>query len=123
LRAVVSHEVFDQDRYKLLSTVEKLERRARIFAATVRLLLALLRASCFRLAGERLPQGATSILRAVTSAHSALPLALILRILGMQHNTKMPHTRSGYPVYPPRSQGITRPFGSRDEGRRAPMSR
>ena len=86
LRAVVSHEVFDQDRQKLLSTVEKLERRARILAATVRLLLALLRASGFRLVGERLPQGATkaSILRAVTSAQSALPLALILRILGMQ---------------------------------------
>jgi len=86
LRPVVSHEVFDQDRQKLLSTVEKVERRARILAATVRLLLALLRASAFRLAGERLPQGATkaSILRAVTSAHSALPLALILRILGMQ---------------------------------------
>ena len=85
LRTVVSHEVFDQDRQRLLSTVEKLERRARILAATVRLLLALLRASGFRLLGERLPQGATkaSILRAVTSAHSALPLALILRILGM----------------------------------------
>ena len=104
LRAVVSHEVFDQDRQKLLSTVEKLERRARILAATVRLLLALLRASGFRLVGERLPKGATkaSILRAITSAESALPLALILRILGMppsryhawrrdKHNAKMPH--------------------------------
>ena len=65
----------NQDRQKPLSTVEKVERRARILAATVRLLLALLRASGFRLVGERLPQGATkaSILRAVTSAQSALP--------------------------------------------------
>ena len=85
LRAVVTDEVLDHDREKLLSTVEKLERRARILAATVRLLLALLRASGFRLVGERLPQGAAkaSILRAITSAQSALPLALILRILGM----------------------------------------
>jgi hypothetical protein len=86
LRAVVSDEAFDQDRQKLLSTVETFEKRARILAATVRLLLPLLRASGFRFVGERLPQCATkaSILRAVTSAHSALPLALILRILGMQ---------------------------------------
>jgi hypothetical protein len=70
----VSHEVFDQDRRQLLRTVEKLERRARILAATVRLLLALLRASGFRLGGERLPQGAAkaNILRAITSA---LPIA------------------------------------------------
>jgi putative transposase len=85
LRAVVSHEVFDQDRQQLLTTVEKLEGRVRILAATVRLLLALLRASRFRLASERLPEAATkaSILRAITSALPALPLALILRILGM----------------------------------------
>jgi len=85
LRAVVSHEVFDQDRQQLLTTVEKFEGRVRILAATVRLLLALLRASGFRLVSERLPEGATkaSILRAITSALPALPLALILRILGM----------------------------------------
>jgi hypothetical protein len=75
LRAVVSHEVFDQDRQKLLSTVEKLERRARILAATVRLLLALLRASGFRLVGQRLPQGETkaSILRAVSAPRAPSP--------------------------------------------------
>src|SRR5437764_9572232 len=86
LRAVVSHELFDHDRQQLLSNVEKLEKRARILAATVRLLLALLRVSGFRLVGERLSQGATkaSILRAVSSAQSALSLALILRILRMQ---------------------------------------
>ena len=85
LRAVVSLEVFEQDRQQLFSTVEKLDRRVRILAATVRLLLALLRASGFRLAGERLPEGNTkaSILRAITSAVPALPLPLVLRIVGL----------------------------------------
>ena len=64
---------------------EKLEKRARILAATVRLLLALLRASRYRLTGERLPEGETkaSILRAITSAQPVLPLNLILRIVGL----------------------------------------
>ncbi len=84
-RAVVSLEPFGHDREKLLTTIDKLEKRARILAATVRLLLALLRASGFRLAGERLPEGATktSILRAITSALPALPLNLVLRIIGL----------------------------------------
>jgi hypothetical protein len=44
-----------------------------------------LRASGFRLVGERLPDGATkaSILRAITSAEIALPLKLVLRIIGL----------------------------------------
>lgn len=85
LRSVVSLDVFGQDRQQLLSTIEKLDTRVRILAATVRLLLALLRASGFRLAGERLPEGTTkaSILRAITSALPALPLPLVLRILGL----------------------------------------
>ena len=60
-------------------------KRARILAATVRLLLALLRASGYRLTGERLPEGETkaSILRAITSAQPVLPLNLILRIVGL----------------------------------------
>src|ERR1022692_473919 len=65
-RSVVTLEAFGHDRQQLLTTIEKLEKRARILAATVRLLLALLRASGFRLTGERLPEGETkaSILRA-----------------------------------------------------------
>ena len=61
------------------------DKRARVLAATVRLLLALIRVSGFRLAGERLPEGEckASILRAITSAEIALPLVMILRILGM----------------------------------------
>src|SRR5665811_386601 len=84
-RSVVSLDVFGHDRQQLLGSIEKLDTRVRILAATVRLLLALLRASGFRLAGERLPQGNTkaSILRAITSAVPALPLPLVLRILGL----------------------------------------
>jgi hypothetical protein len=85
LRSVVTIEPFQQDRQQLLCTIEKLKTRVQILAAAFRLLLALLRASEFRLAGERLPEGETkaSILRAITSAEIALPLALVLRILGM----------------------------------------
>jgi putative transposase len=85
LRPVVSVEMFGADRHQLLSTIEKLEKRAQILAATVRLLLALVRASGFRLANQRLPEGAVkaSILRAITSATNALPLAVSLRILGL----------------------------------------
>lgn len=85
LRPVVSVEMFQADRHQLLRTIEKLEKRAQILAAPVRLLLALVRASGFRLAHQRLPGGAAkaSILRAITSATNALPLAVILRILGL----------------------------------------
>jgi hypothetical protein len=82
---VVSLEVFGQDRQQLLDTIDKLERKARTLAAVVRLLLALLRLSGFRLACWRLPEGVAkaSILRAITSAKPALPLNMILRILGL----------------------------------------
>jgi hypothetical protein len=85
LRPVVSVEMFEADRHQLLRSIEKLEKRAQILAATVRLLLALVRASGFRLAHQRLPGGAAkaSILRSITSATHALPLAVILRILGL----------------------------------------
>jgi hypothetical protein len=69
-RPVVTIEPLDQDRQQLVDCITKLERQKRILAAVVRVLLALLRASGFTLAGERLPEGAAkvSILRAITSA-------------------------------------------------------
>lgn len=78
LRSVVSVDVLGQDRQQLLSTIAKLDRRVRILAATVRLLLALVRTSGFRLAGQPLPDGKTkaSILRAIASTVPALPLPL-----------------------------------------------
>ena len=58
LRPVTTIEPIEQDRQQLLDLVAKLDRRARILAAVVRVLLALLRASGFTLAGGRLPEGA-----------------------------------------------------------------
>jgi hypothetical protein len=49
---VVTLEEFDQDRQQLLERIEKLRRRAQVLAAVVRLLVALLRISGFRLSGE-----------------------------------------------------------------------
>jgi hypothetical protein len=82
LRPVIAIEPLDQDRQQLLDMVAKLDRRARVLAAVVRILLALLRASGFSLAGQRLPDGAAKagILRAIASADPFLPLALSLRI-------------------------------------------
>jgi hypothetical protein len=51
-RPVVTLEEFDQDRQQLLERIEKLRRRAQVLAAVVRLLVALLRISGFRLSGE-----------------------------------------------------------------------
>jgi transposase InsO family protein len=87
LRPVVTIEPFDQDRQQLLDTIAKLDRRARVLAAVVRILLALLRASGFSLAGgQRLPEGnaKAAILRAITSANPFLPLAMILRIAHLE---------------------------------------
>src|ERR1039457_1090535 len=67
-RPVVTIEPLDQDRQQLVDTIAKLDRRVRILAAVVRILLAMLRASGFTLAGERLPEGSAKagILRAAS---------------------------------------------------------
>ena len=75
-----------QDRQQLLDTIAKFDRRVRILAAMVRVLLAMLRASGFTLAGERLPEGSAKagILRAIASAKPFLPLAVILWIVHLK---------------------------------------
>jgi hypothetical protein len=85
-RPVVTIEPLDQDRQQLVDTIAKLDRRVRILAAIVRILLAMLRASGFALAGERLPEGSSKaeILRAITSAKPFLPLAVILRVAHLE---------------------------------------
>jgi putative transposase len=86
LRPVVTIEPLDQDQHHLLESIAKLERRARVLAAIVRLLLALLRVSGFSLAGRRLPEGTAKadVLRAIESSQPVLPLALILRVLRLE---------------------------------------
>src|SRR5450631_3872486 len=85
-RPVVTIEPLDQDRQQLVDSIAKLNRRVRILAAVVRILLAMLRASGFTLAGERLPEGSakSGILRATTSAKPFLPLAVILRVARLE---------------------------------------
>ena len=85
-RPVVSIEPIEQDRQQLLDSLAKLDRRVRVLAAAVRLLLALLRASGFTLAGERLPNGAAKagILRAISGGTPFLPLGMLLRIVRLE---------------------------------------
>ena len=85
-RPVVTIEPVEQDHQQLLDAIAKLERQKRILAAVVRILLAMLRASGFTLAGERLPEGSAKagILRAITTARPFLPLVVILRIVHLE---------------------------------------
>ena len=87
LRPVVTIEPLEQDRQHLLESIVKLDRRARVLAAVVRLLLLLVRVSGFSLAGRRLPEGAAKadVLRTIESTQTILPLALILRVLRLEN--------------------------------------
>jgi len=86
LRPVVTVEIIEQDRQQLLESIARLDRRARVLAAVVRLLLALLRVSEFDLGGRRLPEGTAKadILRSIESARPCLALGLILRVLRLE---------------------------------------
>jgi transposase InsO family protein len=83
---VVTTAPVGQELQDALESSARWEKHARVLAAVVRLLLALLRASGFRLDGNRLPAGEAKagIIRAVSSAEPFLPLAVILRILRLE---------------------------------------
>ncbi len=97
LRPVVSLAHFGDDERELVARIEKVEGRARILAAVVRLLLALLRVSGFRLANQRLPEGTAKeiVLRAIKGAEPALPIALVLRIAGLSPSRYHAWRRAG----------------------------
>ena len=80
---VVCLDVVDLTEPELRQEVLKLRRRVQKLSALLRLALALLRTSRFRLTGERLPDGRakTRILRAVDRAREYLPLRAVLRFL------------------------------------------
>jgi putative transposase len=80
---VVGLDVVDFTEPELRQEVLKLRRRIRKLTALLRLALALLRTSGFRLTGERLPDGRakTRILRAVDRAREYLPLPSVLQFL------------------------------------------
>jgi putative transposase len=82
---VVTLELADLTEPELRHEILKLRRRVEKLAALLRLALALLHASGFRLAGKRLPDGPAKrrILRAVDRARGCLPSRGILRFLGL----------------------------------------
>ena len=82
---VVSLDVADLTEPELRLEVLKLRRRVQKLTALLRLALALLRTSGFRLTGERMPDGRAKIriLRAVNLAREHLPLRAVLRFLRM----------------------------------------
>jgi putative transposase len=82
---VVSVERADLTAPELRQEILKLRRRVDKLAALLRLALALLHASGFRLSGERLPDGHAKgrLLRAVDRARGCLPLRAVLRLLGL----------------------------------------
>jgi putative transposase len=80
---VVSLDAADLTEPELRQEVVKLRRRVQKLTALLRLALALLRTSGFRLTEEHLPDGRdkTRILRAVDLARAHLPLRAVLRFL------------------------------------------
>jgi hypothetical protein len=82
---VVSFEVADLPEAELRQEILKLRRRVEKLAALLRLALALLQTSGFRLSGERLPDGHAKlrILRAVDQTREYMPLRAVLRFLRM----------------------------------------
>ena len=82
---VITLDVLDLRETQLQAEVLKLRRRIRVLGAVVRLLLALLRVSGFRLEAKRLPAGHARIalLRAVEHARELLPLRAVLRLAGI----------------------------------------
>jgi putative transposase len=80
---VVCVDVAELTEPELRQEVLQLRRRVQKLTALLRLALALLRTSGFRLAGERLPSGLAKlrILRAVDRAREYVPLRAVLRFL------------------------------------------
>jgi hypothetical protein len=77
--------VLDLRETQLQAEVWRLRHRVRVLGAVVRLLLALLRVSGFRLEAKRLPSGPsrTVLLRAVDRARELVPLRAVLRLAGI----------------------------------------
>ena len=82
-RPVFSIDVVQKMDTDLQREVLKLRRRIEILQALVRLLLAIVRLSGFRLDSERLPDGLDKarVLKAIEMARRVLPLRAVLRVL------------------------------------------
>src|SRR5262245_61164715 len=82
-RVVISVDVADLTDAELRHEILKLRRRVEKLAALLRLALALLQTSGFRLSSARLPEGEAKlrILRAVDRAGECMPLRVVLRFM------------------------------------------
>ena len=94
---VVTVDVVDLDVLRLQQEVLALRQRVELLLAMLRLVVVLLKASGFSLAGARLPDGArkVSLLRAIDRSRSVLPLRVVLRVLRLSHSRYHSWKREG----------------------------
>ena len=125
-RPVVSIDVVQRIDTGLQREVLKLRRRIRTLQTLVRLLLAIVRLSGFRLDGERLPDGLDkarvlkAIGMAIGRARRALPLRAVLRVMVISAARYHVQGRQGASLLPVRHAGQEWP--SRKACRSRPLS-
>ncbi len=85
---IVTVDVVDLDVLRLQQEVLALRQRVEWLVAMLRLVVVLLKASGFSLAGARLPQGTrkVSLLRAIDRSRSVLSLRVVLRVLQLSQS-------------------------------------
>ena len=85
---VVTVDVVDLDVLRLQQEVLALRQRVEWLVAMLRLVVIVLKASGFSLAGARLPQGTrkVSLLRAIDRSHSVLSLRVVFRVLRLSQS-------------------------------------
>lgn len=85
---IVTLDVVDMDVLDLQREVLVLRKRVEWLVALLRLLVALLKASGYSLAGARLPSGSSkaSLLRAIERSSTILPLQVTLRVLRLSQS-------------------------------------
>src|SRR5262245_34115649 len=94
---VISVDVASRTEAELRQEILKLRQRVEKLAALLRLALALLRTSGFRLSSARLPDGEAKlrILRAVDRAGDCMPLGVVLRFLHLSASRRSEERRVG----------------------------
>ena len=107
---------------QLRQEILKLRRRVEKLATLLRLALALLHGSGFRLSGERLPDGPAKrrILRAVDRARGCLPLRGVLRFLGLSPRRLQTWRRRQHCVCARRSVIVSSHLTASTDARRGP---
>ena len=85
IRSVVTHEVLDLNDVQVRARILRIARRVKILTAIMGLLLTLIRLSCKRLDGSRVPRGKdkSRLLRAIDRARVVFGLRSALKIVGL----------------------------------------